>query len=98
MPRHQRGEPGHRPLSSPLPPPRRRPASRSGPWRRRFGWHVVEALPFEEIADSLTALYDEQAGELMFAGFLASADVTVDPRVRPVGWRVGHRHRAVNVL
>ena len=56
------------------------PGQPVGPVETQLGWHVVEALPFEEIADSLTALYDEQAGELMFAGFLASADVTVDPR------------------
>ena len=45
-----------------------------------FGWHVIEARPFDEIADSLTPLYDEQAGELLFAGFLATADIHVDPR------------------
>ena len=36
--------------------------------------------PFDEVAEPLEALFAEQAGELMFAGFLASTDVQVDPR------------------
>ncbi len=55
------------------------PGEPVGPVQTPFGWHVIEARPFDEIADSLIAVYDEQAGELMFAGFLASADVTVNP-------------------
>jgi hypothetical protein len=51
-----------------------------GPVQTDFGWHVIEARPYEEVADSLTALYDASAGDLMFQGYLASADITVDPR------------------
>ena len=51
-----------------------------GPLETTLGWHVVERRPFDEIAEPLEALFAEQAGELLFAGYLASADVQVDPR------------------
>ena len=50
------------------------------PVETTLGWHVVVRRPFDEVAEPLEALFAEQAGELMFAGYLASADVQVDPR------------------
>jgi hypothetical protein len=51
-----------------------------GPLETTLGWHVVERRPFDEIAEPLEALFAEQPGELLFAGYLASTDVQVDPR------------------
>jgi peptidyl-prolyl cis-trans isomerase C len=50
------------------------------PLQTTLGWHVVVRRPYDEVAEPLAALFAEQAGELMFAGYLASADVQVDPR------------------
>lgn len=52
----------------------------TGPLETTLGWHVVLRRPFEEVAEPLEALFAEQPGELLFAGFLASSDVRVDPR------------------
>ena len=37
-------------------------------------------VPYDEIADSLGALYADRAGDLLFFGHLAMADIDVDPR------------------
>ena len=50
------------------------------PVQTSLGWHVIERRPFDEIAEPLEALFAEQGGELMFAGYLATSDVGVDPR------------------
>jgi parvulin-like peptidyl-prolyl isomerase len=50
------------------------------PVETTLGWHVVMRRPYDEVAEPLAALFAEQAGELMFAGYLASTDVQVDPR------------------
>lgn len=47
-----------------------------GPTETDFGWHVIEARPFDEVADSLGAIY----GELQFASYMEDLDVKVDPR------------------
>jgi peptidyl-prolyl cis-trans isomerase C len=51
-----------------------------GPTQTSFGWHVIEARPFDEVSDSLTTLYDDSAGALLFNGFMTTADIRVDPR------------------
>jgi hypothetical protein len=51
-----------------------------GPVQTPFGWHVIEARPFDEVADSIATLFDQSAGALLFEGFLATADIHVDPR------------------
>ena len=56
------------------------PGSPTGPVESSFGWHVIEARPWDEVEESVVALYDQAAGELGFAGYLATADIDVDPR------------------
>ena len=56
------------------------PGAPIGPVETSFGWHVIEARPFDEVAESLTGLFEQSAGELLFGGYLATADVRVDPR------------------
>ena len=56
------------------------PGAPVGPVETAFGWHVIEARPFAEVSESLTGLFEESAGELLFSGYLATADVRVDPR------------------
>ncbi len=56
------------------------PGEPVGPVQTSFGWHVIEARPYDEVSDSLTTLYDESAGSLLFDGFMATADIHVDPR------------------
>ena len=57
-----------------------KPGEPVGPVESSLGWHVIEARPFDEVSDSLTTLYDENAGSLLFDGFMATADIRVDPR------------------
>jgi parvulin-like peptidyl-prolyl isomerase len=52
----------------------------TGPIETAAGWEVIVARPFAEVADALTTLYEERAGDLMFLGFLATSDIEVDPR------------------
>jgi PPIC-type PPIASE domain len=56
------------------------PGEPVGPVQTSFGWHVIEARPYEEVSESLTALFDQSAGDLLYGGFMVDADVTVDPR------------------
>lgn len=44
------------------------------------GWHVIVARPYDEIAEGLTAVFEEGAGRLLFTSFLRDLDVRVDPR------------------
>ena len=57
-----------------------RPGEPVGPVQTNFGWHVIEARPYEDVADSLTALFEESAGDLLYGGFMVTSDVQVDPR------------------
>lgn len=57
-----------------------RPGVPVGPVETAEGWEVIEARPYGEIGDSLSALYEERAGDLLFFGHLATADIDVDPR------------------
>ena len=52
------------------------PGQPVGPTQTDFGWHVIEARPFEEISESLNGVY----GELQFASYMEDLDVHVDPR------------------
>ncbi len=56
------------------------PGSPAGPVESSFGWHVIEARPWDEVEESVVALYEQAAGDLGFAGYLATADIDVDPR------------------
>ena len=56
------------------------PGSPTGPVESSFGWHVVEARPWDEVEESVVALYDQAAGDVGFTGYLATADIEVDPR------------------
>jgi hypothetical protein len=56
------------------------PGTPTQPVASAFGWHVIEAVPYEDAADSLTALFEQRAGELLYTGFLRSVDVEIDPR------------------
>ncbi|HEU4841142.1 MAG TPA: peptidylprolyl isomerase, partial [Ilumatobacteraceae bacterium] len=57
-----------------------RPGTPTGPAQSQLGWHVVEARPYDEVADSLAALFDASAGDLLFDSALGDIDVDVDPR------------------
>jgi PPIC-type PPIASE domain len=57
-----------------------RPGVAIGPIETPSGWEVVEARPYDDIGDSLGALYGDRAGDLLFFGHLATADIEVDPR------------------
>jgi hypothetical protein len=62
-----------------------------GPIETPNGWEVIVARPYDEIADSLSSLYEDRAGDLLFFGHLATADIDVDPRYGrwdPVGFSV----------
>ncbi|MBA3286521.1 MAG: peptidylprolyl isomerase [Acidimicrobiia bacterium] len=50
------------------------------PVQSASGWHVALVRPYDEIADSVNAQYTVSAGELMWLGHLATADIDVDPR------------------
>ena len=57
-----------------------RPGTPTGPAQSQLGWHVVEARPYDEVADSLATLFDASAGDLLFDSALGDIDVDVDPR------------------
>ena len=57
-----------------------RPGAPAGPAQSQLGWHVVEARPYDEVADSLATLFDASAGDLLFDSALGDIDVDVDPR------------------
>lgn len=51
-----------------------------GPVESSFGWHVIAHRPWEEIADSVTALHtDADSGGYQLDGRLATADIDVNP-------------------
>ncbi len=53
----------------------------SGPYQSSIGWHVIMHRPWDEVADSVVQLHQPaDSGVLLFDGFAATAEVTVDPR------------------
>ena len=75
------------------------PVSRSGLSRPPFGWHVIEARPFDEVvrlADR--ALRRAAPGRCCSPASWPSADVLVDPRYGRWDGTSAYRRRAVNVL
>ena len=56
------------------------PGEPVGPVQTQFGWHVIEARPYDEVADSLATVYESNGGELAFSSYLLDLDVHVDPR------------------
>jgi hypothetical protein len=52
------------------------PGEPTEPVPSSVGWHVIVARPFEEVEDSVLSVY----GARLFAQYLQTADVTVDPR------------------
>ncbi len=68
-----------------------RPGVPTGPIETESGWEVILARPFEEVADALTTMYADRAGDLLYIGYLATADIQVDPRYGrwdPLGFSV----------
>ena len=56
------------------------PGEPVGPVQTQFGWHVIEARPYDEVAESLANVYETSGGDLLFARYLQDLDVSVDPR------------------
>ncbi|MET0910731.1 MAG: peptidylprolyl isomerase [Ilumatobacteraceae bacterium] len=52
----------------------------TAPVETSLGWHVLLARPYDEIRDSLAALYEAQAGQMLLGGYLAAVDIRIDPR------------------
>jgi hypothetical protein len=52
------------------------PGTPVGPVETSFGWHVILARPYEEVADAVNAAFGEQA----FRDHLSEVDVEIDPR------------------
>ena len=52
------------------------PGEPTEPVQSSFGWHVILARPYSEVEDSVLSIY----GARLFAQYLQSADVSVDPR------------------
>jgi len=48
--------------------------------KSQFGWHVIIARPYDEIADSLNALLTQSPGEMLVNGYLASERIDVSSR------------------
>jgi hypothetical protein len=68
-----------------------RPGVVTGPVETENGWEVIVVRPFEEVADALTTMFEDRAGDLLFLGYLATTDIQVDPRYGrwdPLGFSV----------
>ncbi len=51
-----------------------------GPVRTDAGWVVLQQRPYAEVADSLSTLFAQSAGDLLYYGYLIHTDVRIDPR------------------
>lgn len=56
------------------------PGAPSDPVKSQFGWHVIVARPYDEVADSLAAMLRQSPGEMLVSGYLASVRVDVSSR------------------
>jgi peptidyl-prolyl cis-trans isomerase C len=68
-----------------------RPGVVTGPVETEGGWEVIVVRPFEEVAEALTTMFADRAGDLLFLGYLATTDIEVDPRYGrwdPLGFSV----------
>ena len=53
----------------------------SSPVESSFGWHVILHRPWAEVGDAVGAAHSSgDAGQLLFAGYAATAEVDIDPR------------------
>ncbi len=50
----------------------------TGPVKSSFGYHIILIRPFVEVAADISALLEENAGELLFNGYLATTKIKVD--------------------
>ena len=51
-----------------------------GPVHTAAGWHVLQQRPYAEVADSLSTLFAQSAGDLLYYGYLLHSRVRIDPR------------------
>lgn len=52
----------------------------TGPIRSANGWHVVRVAPYDSISAALSDALATDAGNTLLTGWMATADITVDPR------------------
>jgi len=52
----------------------------TAPVQTSLGWHVLQARPYDEISESLTALYAASPGQMLLDGYLTTVDIHIDPR------------------
>ena len=50
------------------------------PVKSSFGYHVIFIRPFDEVADSIETTINEQPGEYLLSGYLATSKITVASR------------------
>lgn len=50
-----------------------------GPVQSSFGWHVILLSPWDEVKDDVLSLVEAEPGPNLATGWLANADITVDP-------------------
>jgi len=50
------------------------------PVKTSFGYHVIFIRPFDEVADSVEATINEQPGQFLLSGYLATSKITVASR------------------
>ena len=50
------------------------------PVKSSFGYHVIFIRPFDEVADSVEATINEQPGQYLLSGYLATSKITVASR------------------
>ncbi len=59
-------------------------AARAGvptpPVKSSFGWHVILLHPFDEVSANLREVLAQDVGNTLLAGWMATADISVDPR------------------